>query len=287
MEQILITGSNGQLGKSFERISKDYPNYNLIYTDIEELDITDKNAIKNCLSDISIKIIINCAAYTAVDKAEEDHDQAMKINATAAGYLAQIAADKNIPLVHISTDYVFNGKNYLPYNETDPTNPDSKYGHSKLAGEKEIIKYANKAVIIRTSWLYSEFGHNFLKTMLKYGKEREELRVVYDQIGSPTYARDLAHTIFEILPKIMDQSNKIEIYHYGNEGAISWYDFAKAIMEISGTTCNVFPIETKDYPLPAARPHYSVLNKKKIKDTFGLEIPYWKDSLIDCINNLK
>jgi len=285
MKKVLITGSKGQLGKSLEKAGKEFPEYTILSTDIEELDISDKQALQVFLSDNEIDFIVNCAAYTAVDKAENEKEFALKINATAVKYLAEYSADKNIPLVHISTDYVFDGKNYMPYKESDTTIPSSYYGQTKLAGEEEAINHAFRAVIIRTSWLYSEYGHNFLKSILKFGKEKDELRVVYDQIGTPTYAGDLANAIFQILSQIRNQ--KTGIYHYGNEGAISWYDFAKAIMEISGIDCEIIPIESKEYPLPAPRPHFSVMNKKKIKDTFGITIPYWKDSLVKCITNLK
>ena len=286
MTKILITGSKGQLGKSIEKVKEEFPSYQLLLTDIEELDITDQKALTDFLQDHQPEYIVNCAAYTAVDKAEVETEAANKLNIDAVSLLVQLSSRFHIPLVHVSTDYVFDGKNFRPYKEDDPANPVSAYGKSKYLGEKSIVQYSEKTAIIRTSWLYSEFGHNFVKTMIKYGRERDSLNVVYDQVGTPTYATDLARTIMKILPEIRKQSTKTEIYHYGNEGAVSWYDFALAIMEISGISCNVIPIETNEYPLPAPRPHYSVLNKKRIKDTFQIEIPYWKDSLTECLRIL-
>jgi len=282
MTKILITGSNGQLGNSIKDLSSEYSDYEFTYTDIEELDIANIIELEDFFLDKGFKFVINCAAYTAVDKAEEEYEKALLINSHAVKNLAETCSKNNAFLVHISTDYVFNGKNFSPYNESDETCPASSYGRSKLSGEKEIINAGIKSVIIRTSWLYSEFGHNFVKTMLKYGRERESLNIVCDQVGTPTYSRDLAKSILEIISQT-DDIKKPEIFNYSNEGAISWYDFAKAVMEISGIECNIMPIETSDYPLPAPRPPYSVLNKTKIKKRFNIEIPYWKDSLRECI----
>jgi dTDP-4-dehydrorhamnose reductase len=230
-------------------------------------------------------VIINCAAYTAVDKAEQEDNLAFLINASAVGILARVASKYNALLIHISTDYVFDGKGYKPYMEEDPTNPVSLYAKSKHAGERQVQSYSNRALIIRTSWLYSEFGNNFVKTMMKYGKERGQLNVVFDQTGTPTYARDLAKAILDIITK-KPAINGVEVFHYSNEGVTSWYDFALAIIEFSGITCKIIPIETKDYPLPAVRPFYSVFNKAKIKQRFNIEIPYWKDSLKVCIGRM-
>lgn len=285
MTKILVTGSNGQLGNSIKDLSSEYSNYEFTYTDIEELDIANIIELEDFFLDKGFKFVINCAAYTAVDKAEEESEKALLINSHAVKNLAETCSKNSAFLVHISTDYVFNGKNFSPYNESDETCPASSYGRSKLSGEKEIINSGIKSVIIRTSWLYSEFGHNFVKTMLKYGRERESLNVVCDQVGTPTYSRDLAKSILEIVSQT-DDIKKPEIFNYSNEGAISWYDFAKAVMEISGIDCNIMPIETSDYPMPAPRPPYSVLNKTKIKKHFNIEIPYWKDSLRKCIQLL-
>jgi dTDP-4-dehydrorhamnose reductase len=230
-------------------------------------------------------VIINCAAYTAVDKAEQESDLAHLVNATATGNLARAAAKAGSYLVHISTDYVFDGKSCTPYSEKDPTNPVSAYARSKHAGESHVMSFSTRAMIIRTSWLYSEFGHNFVKTILRYGRERGELKVVFDQTGSPTYAGDLAALILTVIPSLIGREG-VEIFHYANEGVASWYDFAKAIVEFSGINCRIVPIETKDYTLPAVRPAFSVFNKSKIKQTFGIEIPYWRDSLKKCIERI-
>ncbi|MCD6113286.1 MAG: dTDP-4-dehydrorhamnose reductase [Bacteroidales bacterium] len=284
MTRILVTGSNGQLGNEFRILSSKYNKYIFFFTDIEELDITDINAIDAFVKDNYINIIINCAAYTAVDNAEKDRKSADMINNYAVKQLALTAEKYNCFLFHISTDYVFDGTNHRPYVESDITNPLSVYGQTKLDGEKSMLSICKKSIIIRTSWLYSEFKNNFLKTILKYGKQRDELNIVFDQIGTPTYAGDLAETILEIISETKNISNN-QIYHFSNEGVISWYDFAKEIIDISKIKCNINPIETKDYPLPAPRPSYSVLNKSKIKNHFKIKIPYWKDSLKVCLKN--
>ena len=283
--KILVTGSNGQLGSEFRLLAPACPDFQFIFTDVAELDITSEADVSAMVKDEQPAVIINCAAYTAVDKAEQEDNLAFLINATAVGNLARVASKFNALLIHISTDYVFDGKGFKPYIEDDPTNPVSLYAKSKHAGEQQVQSYANKALIIRTSWLYSEFGHNFVKTMMKYGKERGLLNVDFDQTGTPTYARDLAQTILDILQK-QKISDGVEVFHYSNEGVTSWYDFAKAIIELSGITCKINPIETKEYPLPATRPFYSVFNKSKIKQRFQIEIPYWKDSLKVCIQRL-
>ena len=281
MLNILVTGSKGQLGSELRDVAGSNEN-SFYFTDRETLDITCKDALKEFIELNSIDAIINCAAYTAVDKAENDIENADKINHLAVKYLAEIAKEKGIRLIHISTDYVFDGKNYKPYTEEDVTNPNGVYGKTKLEGEKAMIEANPKdSIIIRTSWVYSSFGANFVKTMLRLGKEKEQLGVIYDQVGTPTYARDLAKAILAILPKIKNE--KVEIYNYSNEGVLSWYDFAKEIMRMAKLPCQVNPIETKEYPTPATRPHYSLLNKSKIKKEFTIEIPYWKDSLDRCL----
>lgn len=285
MINILVTGSNGQLGNEIRQLTTQFSNCSFVFTDVGELDISDIEAINKFPGIHYFDCIINCAAYTAVDKAETDQEKAMLINAVAPGNLAEIAGKIDALLVHVSTDYVFDGTNHQPYKETDEPCPVSVYAKSKFEGENEIIKKASKALIIRTSWLYSTFGHNFIKTIMKYGKERGKLNVVYDQIGAPTYAADLAKTILEIIPKVLDKKG-VTIYHYSNEGVTSWYDFAKAIVEFSKIECEINPIETKDYPLPAQRPFYSVFAKDKIKADFGITIPYWRDSLQKCIMKL-
>jgi dTDP-4-dehydrorhamnose reductase len=282
MATILITGSNGQLGNEIRCLSEQYPTYNFIYTDVEELNITDYQQIDLFFRNNNIQYVINCAAYTAVDKAEQETDLARYINANAVKYLSQIVKKNDAYMIHISTDYVFDGKHYKPYVENDPICPASAYGKTKAEGENEVRNYAERGIIIRTSWLYSSFGHNFIKTILKYGKERGKLNVVFDQIGAPTYAADLAKTILDIIPQLASKTS-IETYHFSNEGICSWYDFAKEIIALSDFECVINPIRTEDYPLPAPRPYYSVFDKAKIKKDFNIEIPYWKDSLKKCL----
>ncbi|NVO19539.1 MAG: dTDP-4-dehydrorhamnose reductase [Bacteroidetes bacterium] len=283
--KILVTGAKGQLGNELKELALKYPDYRFLFTDVEELDITDAKTVNAFVAADQPEVIINCAAYTAVDKAETDEESAFRVNATAPANLAKAAKKHNILLVHISTDYVFDGKVYLPLKETAPTQPVSVYAKSKFAGEQEVLKHASRALVIRTSWLYSAFGNNFVKTIMKYGAERGKLNVVFDQTGTPTYAHDLAKMILEILPAAKEIKG-VQIFHYSNEGVASWYDFAKAIIELSGINCIVNSIESKDYPRPAVPPFYSVLDKQKIKETFGIEIPYWRDSLKDCIRRL-
>ena len=283
--RILVTGSNGQLGNEIRELAKEYPDFDFIYTDIGELDITNPEKVNEFFAANTPQAIINCAAYTAVDKAESDETTAYLINATAVENLAKSAADIGALMLHISTDYVFDGKSYLPYCETDKTNPQSAYGRTKLAGEEAVIQFASKAVIIRTSWLYSAFGNNFVKTMIKYGTEREGLNVVFDQVGTPTYAKDLAKAILDIIPFAMLKSG-VDLFHYSNEGVASWYDFARLVIALSDIRCDIKPILTKEYPLPAPRPNFSVLNKSKIKETYNIGIPYWSDSVKDCIQRL-
>jgi dTDP-4-dehydrorhamnose reductase len=285
MSNILIIGANGQLGSEFRVLSSKYTDYIFTFVDVEELDITDRNLVNSFFENNSFDVIINCAAYTAVDKAEQEAELAERINVDAVRYLADVAKSKNIKLVHFSTDYVFDGTNHIPYKEDDKVNPKGVYGITKLKGEQEMLRINPEiSVIIRTSWVYSSFGGNFVKTMLKLGREKDRLNVIYDQIGTPTYARDLADATMRIIPQL--ENSEVEVYHLSNEGVLSWYDFAKEIMDLSDIDCSVFPIETKDYPTLAKRPHYSVLNKSKIKDKFKLVIPYWKDSLKDCLSIL-
>ena len=283
---ILVTGANGQLGSEIKVLSKNY-SYNFFFTNKKKLDIRDKEKIKIFTDKNKIDLIINCAAYTAVDRAESEKKLADLINHKAVQNLAEVSKQKNITLIHISTDYVFDGKNYKPYTEEDKTNPQGIYGLTKLKGEESFRNSEAKGIIIRTSWVYSSFGHNFVKTMLRL-KDRGELGVVFDQVGTPTYARDLAKTILEIIDKSFEKLNsfKAEIFHFSNEGVCSWYDFAKAIFEIKDIDIKIDPIETKDYPTPAKRPHYSVLNKNKIKKEFNIKIPYWRDSLKNCLKEI-
>ncbi len=283
--KILVTGANGQLGNELQLISLDYPQHRFFFTDVETLDITHSDDIHSFFSNNPVEAVINCAAYTAVDKAEQEFEKAMNINAIAAGNLAIACKKFHSILIHISTDYVFDGKGYRPYVETDPVNPVSAYARTKWAAEEEIRKADGNTIILRTSWLYSSFGNNFVKTILKYAKERGVLNVVFDQTGTPTYAKDLAQAIASVLSHDYPCEG-VEIYHYSNEGVVSWYDFAKTIVELGGLPCDINPIETRDYPLPAVRPFYSVLNKAKIRQRFQLKIPYWRDSLKECIQLL-
>ena len=281
---ILITGCNGQLGNEMQLLEKDNPQHTYFNTDVAELDITNEEAISRFVEDNQIDGIVNCAAYTAVDKAEENQELCMKLNATAPEYLARAIEKRGGWLIQISTDYVFDGTNHTPYVETDSVCPNSTYGRTKLAGEQAAQQACSRTMIIRTAWLYSTFGNNFVKTMIRLGNEKPELGVIFDQIGTPTYARDLAVAIFAAI----NQGVKSGIYHFSNEGVISWYDFTKAIHRIAGiTTCHVRPLHTSEYPTPAARPHYSVLDKTKIKQTLGIEIPYWEESLAECIRELQ
>lgn len=284
MLNILVTGSNGQLGSEIKELSFNYT-HNFFFTSKENLDISNENSVKQFLQKNDINTIINCAAYTAVDKAETQMADANKINHLAVKNLAKISKELNIKLIHISTDYVFDGKNFKPYTETDAVNPQSVYGQTKLDGEKAMIDIGPfNSMIIRTSWVYSFFGNNFVKTMIRLGKEKESLSVIFDQVGTPTYAKDLAKTILEVIPQLKNEH--VEIYHYSNEGVLSWYDFSKEIMKMAKLNCAINPIETKDYPTPAKRPHYSLLNKVKIKSDFNISIPYWKDGLDDCLKRL-
>ena len=281
---ILLTGCNGQLGNEIQLLEKDYRQHRFFNTDVAELDITNQLAVADFVGRNEIDGIINCAAYTAVDKAEDNKELCTTLNTVAPAYLAAAVEKRGGWIVQVSTDYVFNGKAHKPYVETDTPSPDSVYGSTKLAGELGVQKFCKRAMVIRTAWLYSTFGNNFVKTMIRLGKEREELGVVFDQIGTPTYAGDLAKAIMTAVEKGI----KPGVYHFSNEGVISWYDFTKAIHRIAGiTTCKVRPIHTSEYPTPANRPHFSVLDKTKIKETYDMEIPYWEESLHKCIEKLK
>ncbi|UQB43249.1 dTDP-4-dehydrorhamnose reductase [Thiomicrospira microaerophila] len=295
---ILVTGKNGQLGQSLQKIVNDDAQYDFTFVGRDQLDLASPKSISDFFKNKQFDVIINCAAYTAVDKAESEPELADQINHLAVKQLADIAKANDSALIHISTDYVFDGQNHRPYIETDPVAPQGIYGATKLKGEQACISVNPKGALIRTSWVYSEFGNNFVKTMLRLGAERDSLNVIYDQVGSPTYAADLASAILTMVDnsernrsqvKLGNEGKHkgIEIYHYSNEGVCAWYDFAKAIFELSQTACQVNPIETKDYPTPAKRPHYSLMNKAKIKTDFGLTIPYWRYSLIHCLTELK
>ncbi len=280
---ILITGANGQLGNEMRVLSAGHPAHTYFFTDVEELDICNAEGVKTFVKDNHIDIIVNCAAYTAVDKAEDNAELCDKLNHMAPGYLAEAAEAYGAGLIQISTDYVFDGTAHIPYTEDAPTCPNSIYGRTKLAGEQEVMSRCTRAMIIRTAWLYSTFGNNFVKTMLRLGRERESLGVVFDQIGTPTYAADLAQTIFAAI----EQGIKPGVYHFSNEGVCSWYDFTLAIHRLAGiTTCKVSPLHTDEYPAKAPRPHYSVLDKTKIKQTYNIEIPHWEKSLETCVKQL-
>jgi len=287
--KVLITGSNGQLGSEIKELASEYENLECIFKDHPELDICDPEVLNTFIIDKKINVVINCAAYTAVDQAEENPEIAEQVN--AKGVLNLVNALKKVDgkLIHISTDYVFDGTSFLPYKESDPVSPIGVYGETKRAGELAVINSDIDSIVIRTSWLYSSYGNNFVKTMLRLGSEKENLGVIFDQVGTPTNASDLAKTCLDILldESLENISTKGKIYHYSNEGVTSWYDFAKAIMELGSLDCKVRPIQTRDYPTPAKRPHYSVLNKSKIKIDFNIQIPYWRDSLDKCIEKLK
>ena len=285
MRNILITGANGQLGNCLRDLAADYQDlYQFYYTDVDTLDITDAAAVEKYIVDNRMDIILNAAAYTAVDRAEDDQENAYRINCTAVGNLAEAAKRHGLFLVHISTDYVFSGESEVPYVETDTPAPMSVYGSTKLAGERAIVGSGCRAVVIRTSWLYSEYGHNFVKTMLKLGREREEVRVVCDQIGGPTYAGDLARAVMAMLEH--QPETGVEFYHFANEGVCSWFEFAKTIMRMAELPCRVEAIPSSEYPAKAHRPPFSVFNLSKIKAATRMAIPHWKDSLELTINKL-
>lgn len=283
--KILVTGANGQLGSEIKALSKNY-NWNFRFIDIDDLDLTNSENTKVYIAEYSPDYLINCAAYTAVDKSETDIDNATLVNALIPERLGKLARELNFKIIHISTDYVFSGKSYMPLKESDPTDPESVYGKTKLQGEKLLMKQV-EAIIIRTSWLYSVYGNNFVKSIIRLGTERDKLGIVFDQIGSPTNATDLANTVLKIIEHtIKHNSWKSGVYHFSNEGVTSWYDFALTILEMVNISCKVNPIESKDYPVPAPRPHFSVMNKQKIKSNFNIEIPHWKISLKRMIEQL-
>jgi len=286
---ILVTGSNGQLGSEIKDLEANFTNFNFFFMDLPELDICNSSQLNIFVNDNNINTVINCAAYTAVDKAEEDAEIAEQVNSMGVSNLVKALQTVNGKLIHISTDYVFDGNHFLPYKESDSVSPIGVYGETKRAGELSVLNSDIDSIVIRTSWLYSSYGNNFVKTMLRLGNEKENLGVIFDQVGTPTYARDLAKTCLEILTGVNSAkiSKNGSLYHYSNEGVVSWYDFAISIMELGGENCKVKPIQTKDYPTLAKRPHYSVLNKSKIKTDFDIEIPYWRDSLKDCIEKIK
>ena len=276
---ILITGCNGQLGTEMRNLSAEHPKHTYFFTDVAELDITNRQAVQDFVRNNAIDLIVNCAAYTNVDKAEEDEATARLINAQAVENLGVAGAK----VIHISTDYVFSGEDSIPYRELDAVAPRTAYGRTKLEGEQQLLAVCPEAVIIRTAWLYSPYGNNFVKTMLRFGAERDELRVVFDQIGTPTYAADLAAAIYAVIEAPEWHAG---IYHFTDEGVCSWFDFTVEILRQAGITCRVLPIRSEEYAYKTPRPHYSVLDKSKIKNTFNINIPYWTDSLAKCLTRL-
>ena len=287
--RVLVTGSNGQLGSEIRDLYTNYENIEFVFKDLPELDISNINSLNSFIIDQNINTVINCAAYTAVDKAEENIELAERVNSIGVSNLVKVLDKVNGKLIHISTDYVFDGTNSHPYKESDPVSPIGIYGKTKRAGEIILINSKIDAIVIRTSWLYSSFGSNFVKTMIDLGKDKNSINVVSDQIGTPTYARDLANTCLNILQISGSEkiSKKGKIYHYSNKGFASWYDFAVLIMDLAKLNCKVNPILTKDYSTLAKRPHYSVLNKGKIITDFNIDIPNWKESLQECLNKLR
>ena len=284
---VLVTGANGQLGLEIKDCKPNFKALNFFYADLPHIDICNEDAVNNFVTKNSIKAVINCAAYTAVDKAEEDAEAAKKVNTEGVFNLVKAMENVNGKIIHISTDYVFDGKKTLPYDEEDTVSPIGVYGKTKREGELAVINSFLEGIVIRTSWLYSAYGNNFVKTMMRLGKEKKKLNVIFDQIGTPTFAGDLANICLAILSNEQNRIDKAgKVYHFSNEGVASWYDFATAVMKINKLDCEVLPIETKDYPTLAKRPHYSVLNKAKIKQNFKITIPYWRDSLEECIQKL-
>jgi dTDP-4-dehydrorhamnose reductase len=287
MTSILVTGANGQLGQELQFLSDQYPQFSFHFTDQYNLDITDDDQVRDIFQQQAFDYCINCAAYTAVDKAETEAELARAINVEGPRKLAASCLLHRVHLFHISTDYVYHNPLNRPLLENDPTTPKGVYAQTKREGEEAALAIHLSTTVIRTSWVYSSFGHNFVKTMRRLGRERDALRVVFDQIGTPTYARHLAGALLEMIHKVQAGENQPSelhgIYHYSNEGVCSWYDFAAAIFEMDRISCSLSPIESKDYPTPAARPFYSVLNKGKIKETFGLKIPHWREGLKECL----
>lgn len=285
MSKVLVTGANGQVGQEIKYLSKQFPTMDFVYIDIAELDITDTQKVSTFFANANFDYCINCAAFTAVDKAENSVELATAVNVTGVKNLATACKANSCKLIHLSTDYVYHNQCNRPLVETDVTHPQSVYASTKLEGDVLAQDILPDSIVIRTSWVYSSFGHNFVKTMCRLGKERDTLGVVFDQIGTPTYARDLAQAILTIIQKI-DQGESVAtggLYHFSNEGVCSWYDFALAIFELENISCQVNPIETTDYPTPASRPPFSVLNKKKIREKFQLNIPHWREGLKNCL----
>lgn len=287
MKQILVTGCRGQLGNEIQRLApqlEETGDFHFIFTDVAELDITNRQAVQDFIEANAVAVVINCAAFTAVDKAESEPELCDLLNHLAPGYLAEAVETVGGTMIQVSTDYVFDGTGHRPYREDDLTNPQTVYGRTKLAGEESVIRSCAGSMVIRTAWLYSTFGNNFVKTMLRLGRERDELGVIFDQIGSPTYARDLARVIIAAVGRDIIPG----VYHFTDEGVCSWYDFTRAIHRIAGITdCHVRPLHTEEYPTPAKRPHYSVLDKAKIKQAYGIDIPWWEDSLAECLDEMK
>ncbi len=287
MKTVLVTGANGQLGCALRLLAESHPEHKFIFTDVDTLDITDPEAVRRMMVDGGVNYVLNCAAYTAVEKAEDDEAMCSHINSFAVGVLGKAAHEAGAKMIHISTDYVFDGTGHRPYVETDETNPLSAYGRTKLAGERLLMEVCPDAVILRTAWLYSEWGNNFVKTVLRLGKERDELGFVFDQVGAPTYAGDLAKAMLRVVEADIQGTFVPGIYHFSNEGVCSWYDFAVKILQLANLHCHIRPIETKDYPTKAARPHFSVLNKKKFKTTYNVTIPHWEESLKGCMERME
>lgn len=281
--KILVTGANGQLGNELHKqLDKEFPGC-VLYTDVDTLDLTDAKAVEAFVVNNDITHVVNCASYTAVDKAEEEKMQCARVNIDAVKNIAMAADANGAKIIHFSTDYVFDGTNHRPYKESDKVNPISQYGTTKRKGETALLALSPEAIIIRTAWLYSPYGHNFVKTMLRLSETQKEIRVVCDQIGTPTYVRDLAHAVVKVLRSHQWVPG---IYHFTDEGAASWYDFAKSIFRITGRNVKVTPIVTEDFPTPASRPPYSILDKTRIKATYGVEIPHWESALADCLNEM-
>ncbi|HEY9123117.1 MAG TPA: dTDP-4-dehydrorhamnose reductase [Bacteroidales bacterium] len=288
MKTILVTGAYGQLGNEIKDLVSFLPQAEFIFSDVDTLDICNKESLTEYFNKHNLDFVVNCAAYTAVDKAESDQEKANMINAMAVKFLAEVCSQNKVKLIQVSTDYVFDGTQSTPYIETDKTNPQSSYGRSKLDGEL-ALKDNENAIIIRTAWLYSKYGNNIVKTIRKKGSELGQLKFVFDQVGSPTWAHDLATAIIEILKLSIENEKNFKpgIYHYSNEGVCSWYDFAQEVVRISNINCKVLPILTSEYPVPAKRPAYSVFDKSKIKNSYNISIPWWKDSLANCIKEME
>lgn len=282
MNRILVTGANGQLGNEIRVLAREYPEVSFCFTDYDTLDVTDSSAVELFLTDYRPETVINCAAYTAVEKAETEKEKAFLLNALAPGILARVCGQIAARFIHISTDYVFDGTQSIPYKENDPVHPLGVYGTTKAEGEINCLRYPG-TIVIRTSWLYSSFGANFVKTMLRLGRENKKISVVYDQTGTPTYAGDLAQVVLKIVAKPLEKSQIQGIYHYSNEGVCSWYDFALAIHRLAGISCEVEPVRSDKFSGKVTRPSYTVLDKSKIKSIFGISIPYWMESLAECL----